>query len=116
MKMGVIPPDLLERLAPLASMEDISVANTPLVTPLGTPLTTPAPSPRTRHRWSHRSSLGTILDEEEDDDSSEVDDFEMKDESFTLDELEQMNDSNETLDEDFKFFSPVLHFYSLLKR
>ena len=52
-------------------------------------------------RWSHRSSLGTILDEEEDDDSSEVDDFEMKDESFTLDELEQMNDSNETLDEDF---------------
>jgi len=30
-----------------------------------------------------------------------VDDFEMEDESFTLDELEQMNDSNETLDEDF---------------
>ena len=50
MKMGVVPPDLLERLAPLASMEDISVANTPLVTPLVTPLTTPAPSPRTRHR------------------------------------------------------------------
>ena len=51
MKMGVVPPDLLERLAPLASMEDISVANTPLVTPLVTPLTTPAPSPRTRHRY-----------------------------------------------------------------
>ena len=41
------------------------------------------------------------MDEEEDDDSSEVDDFEMKDESYTLDELEQMEDSNETLDEDF---------------
>ena len=48
--------------APLASMEDISQVNTPLPTP--------GPSPRSRHRWSimsHRSSLGIILDEDEDE-------------------------------------------------
>ena len=73
-------------------------------------------------RWSHRSSLGTILDEEEDDDSSEVDDFEMKDESYTLDELEQMDDSNETLDEDFneskneEYSSELGKYHSNLKR
>ena len=53
-----------ERRAPLASMEDLSV----LGTPIDTPLVTPCPSPRTSKRWSHlshRSSLGTIVDEEE---------------------------------------------------
>ena len=39
-----------ELLAPLASMEDLSVLNTPM--------TTPGASPRTRARWSHRSSTG----------------------------------------------------------
>ena len=40
-----------ELLAPLASMEDLSV--------LMTPMSTPGPSPRTRARWSHRSSSGS---------------------------------------------------------
>lgn len=40
-----------ELLAPLASMEDLSV--------LMTPMSTPGPSPRTRARWSHRSSTGS---------------------------------------------------------
>ena len=39
-----------ELLAPLASMEDLSMLNTPM--------TTPGASPRTRARWSHRSSTG----------------------------------------------------------
>jgi len=51
----------ISSMAPLASMEDISLA--------GTPRPTPRPSPRTRSRWSHRSSLGIILDEEEEDKS-----------------------------------------------
>lgn len=38
-------------LAPLASMEDLSV--------LMTPMSTPGASPRTRARWSHRSSSGS---------------------------------------------------------
>ena len=42
-----------ELLAPLASMEDLSVFNTPM--------TTPGASPRTRARWSHRSSTGTYI-------------------------------------------------------
>ena len=54
-----------ERIAPLASIEDLCV----LGTPIDTPLVTPCPSPRTSKRWSHlsqRSSLlGTIVDEEE---------------------------------------------------
>jgi hypothetical protein len=40
-----------ELLAPLASMEDLSV--------LMTPMSTPGPSPRSRARWSHRSSTGS---------------------------------------------------------
>ena len=42
--------------APLASMEDLSVVNTPIPTP------TAGQSPRTRCRWSHRSSSGMTLD------------------------------------------------------
>ena len=41
-----------ELLAPLASMEDLSLLNTPM--------TTPGASPRTRARWSHRSSTGML--------------------------------------------------------
>ena len=41
-----------EMLAPLASMEDLSVFSM-------TPMSTPGPSPRTRARWSHRSSTGS---------------------------------------------------------
>ncbi len=40
-----------ELLAPLASMEDLSV--------IMTPMTTPGASPRTRRRWSQRSSTGS---------------------------------------------------------
>lgn len=40
-----------ELLAPLASMEDLSI--------LMTPMSTPGASPRTRARWSHRSSSGS---------------------------------------------------------
>ena len=41
-------------VAPLASMEDLSV----LMTPMSTPGPTPGPSPKTRARWSHRLSSG----------------------------------------------------------
>ena len=43
-----------ELLAPLASMEDLSVCMTPM--------STPGASPRTRARWSHRSSTGSQFD------------------------------------------------------
>ena len=42
--------------APLASMEDLSVVNTPIPTP------TAGQSPKSRSRWSHRSSSGMTLD------------------------------------------------------
>ena len=42
--------------APLASMEDLSMVNTPMSTP------TAGQSPRMRSRWSHRSSSGTTLE------------------------------------------------------
>ena len=42
--------------APLASMEDLSVVNTPIPTP------TAGQSPKSRARWSHRSSSGMTLD------------------------------------------------------
>ena len=42
--------------APLASMEDLSVVNTPIPTP------TAGQSPKSRARWSHRSSTGMLLD------------------------------------------------------
>ena len=42
--------------APLASMEDLSVVNTPIPTP------TAGQSPKTKARWSHRSSSGMTLD------------------------------------------------------
>lgn len=47
--------DPSEPLAPLASMEDLSVWGTPFTTPMPTP----GASPRTRARWSHRSSTGS---------------------------------------------------------
>jgi len=43
-----------ELLAPLASMEDLSVCMTPM--------STPGASPRTRARWSQRSSTGSQFD------------------------------------------------------
>ena len=47
--------------APLASMEDLSMANTPMSSLAGTP--TAGQSPRMqRSRWSHRSSSGTTLE------------------------------------------------------
>ena len=45
-------------VAPLASMEDLSV----LMTPMSTPGPTPGPSPKTRARWSHRMSSGNMFD------------------------------------------------------
>ena len=42
--------------APLASMEDLSIINTPMSTP------TAGQSPRMRSRWSHRSSSGANLE------------------------------------------------------
>jgi len=45
-------------VAPLASMEDLSV----LMTPMSTPGPTPGPSPKTRARWSHRISSGNQFD------------------------------------------------------
>ena len=44
-----------ELLAPLASMEDLSICTM-------TPMSTPGASPRTRARWSHRSSTGSQYD------------------------------------------------------
>ena len=41
-------------VAPLASMEDLSI----LMTPMSTPGPTPGPSPKSRARWSHRLSSG----------------------------------------------------------
>ena len=40
--------------------------------------------------------------DEEEEESSGMDDLEIPDEPYSLDELEQMNDSNATIDEDSK--------------
>ena len=54
--LSINPGDFDWFCAPLASMEDLSVVNTPIPTP------TAGQSPRARARWSHRSSCGTMLD------------------------------------------------------